>query len=1113
MKKKYRLSRRLGKNVNLRKIWMAMKLTTLLLILTITQILASESYSQATRLSLQLKEVSLKEVLNQIEQESDFFFLYNSKLVDVNRIVNVDAKNQRIDDLLNQLFPEKDVSFIVIDKQIIISPKTSETSFPKQQVRVTGVVLDSMNGDPIIGANIVIEGTTTGVTSDVNGRFSLDLPKSETVILVSFLGYNKERITVKGESNLEIRLVPDITRLEEIIVVGYGSVKKSDLTGSVSSINSKDFGDRQISDIGSLIQGKATGVDVSQGKIRIRGVTTFNNTDPLIVIDGFLGGNLESVSANDIESIEVLKDASSTAIYGSRGANGVILITTKSGKSGAMKVNLNAYSGFSYTPKKLDMLNANQYVDYVLDALENSNQTPSAKLLSPEVRIDAPTKIQDELFRVAHKSEVTLDFSGGSDKATYFFSLGYRHNEGIVIGQKRDYFSLRNKNDFKIRSWLRGGNNIALSYDINKDSEAWAFGFGFPPYYSVRDTSNSWGYTNVNRITDLTDIYNPVPQIVLYHPEQHNLNYQANLWAEIEPVKGLVYRIQGGTTGVFSHFSTWNESYINGGAQYYDNAASQSSSYGFYPLLESYLTYSHKFGKHDVSAMVGNTVQNYAQGGQIAAEGTRYADPSIRNIKLGDSYTLSSSTGSWYAYISYFGRFNYQFNNKYLLTVNIRRDASPRFAPQNRWATFPSIALAWKLSEEKFIKDLNIFDLLKLRVGWGISGNDAIGDFRYVSNVWASDIVYPLGSSQSPQRGATVRDNSSGSIKWESTESKSIGADMAFYQNKLNITVDYFIKNSNDILFPVPRPASLGYGGNDGGDAIVNAASCENKGFEIQAGFRNTIGALNYSVNANYTYSKNNVTSLGLGQPFLSGVSRTDIGNPIGYFYGFVADGIFMTQAELDEANAYAQSKGSAYFQSDITKPGDVRFKDLNSDGHIDYDHDRTNLGSPIPVHNYGLSILLDYKGFDFNVNLQGIAGSSIYNGAYNWYWAGTSMQNQTTYVLDRWRSEDEPGNGLVPRAVNGDPSQNNRPSSLMVSSGNYMKVRQISLGYSIPFALASKIGIEKLRIYTTAYNFFTISKYVGFDPEVGGENLIRGIDSFGIPNPKSLVFGIQLGF
>ncbi len=1092
-----------------KKILRIMRLSVFLLLVSFVQLMANNSYAQKTKLSVDLKNASVESVLLSIENQSSFKFIYNKENVDVDSKVSINVQEKSINEILDILFEKDDINYSFYGNQVILT-KSEGNGQAQQNRTVSGKVTDS-TGAPLPGVSVVAKGTTTGMITDTEGSYSLSNIPENTTLVFSFVGMKTQEILVVGKSTFNVILKEETIGIDEVVTIGYGTVKKSDLTGSVSSVSSKDIGDRVVTDLGSLIQGKVSGVDVAGGRIRIRGVTTFNQTDPIYVIDGFVGGDFGTVNPNDIERIEVLKDASSTAIYGARGANGVVLITTKEGKVGPLKVNVSAYTGIATTPKKLDVLNASQYIDYLEDALKNSGGSIPEKLMTmyPNARKDV-TNWQDEVFRTAHTDEISASFSGGSDKATYFTSIGYKYNESITIGPKDNTLYIRNKNDYNMSKWFHLGNNFAFNYNTNEGAQPniqWLT--QMPQFFPIYDSTNLGGYSVVDRSTGV-DGANPLIS-TLSHPKREALIYQANLWAEIEPLKGLKYRIQAGVRGDFSHNKSWQDAYVVAiGAVAVKNRASEEYNHSFNPLIENTLTYNHLFGKHDISVMVGNSWQNYANGGGIGISAEEFANTEVKNVFLGKSKTIDRQEAWNYAFLSYFGRFNYQFDNKYLLTVNVRSDGSPRFAPTNRWGTFPSVAVAWKMHEEEFIKKLNIFDQLKLRVSWGVSGNDAIGDFRYTSQVWTNGVYYPLGGVTVP--GATIRDNSSPMIKWESTDSKTVGVDMAFLKNSLTVTADYFIKNTNDILFDVPRPSSLGYGLAFGGNAIVNAASCENKGFELLIGSKGKIKDINYTVNANYTYAKNEVTGLGLGQPFLSGVSRTDIGNPIGYFYGYVADGVFMNKSELDAANAIAVAKNWSHYQEAPTGVGDVRFKDINEDGHIT-STDRQMIGNSIPKHLYGLNITLDYRGFDFNVFFQGIAGSDIYYNVHEYMRGGDTNRNQEAYLLDRWISEAKPGNGIVPRAVLGDPNLNNRPSSNMVSSGDYLKLRQLSLGYTIPKNLIASAGLKNARVYANANNLLTISKYHGYDPEVGGDNLHRGIDNLSYPIPRTLIFGVQIGF
>lgn len=1107
-----------------------MRLTAVLLIAACLQVSAN---GNAQNISISQRQTTLEKVFKEIHRQAGYQFFYQDELFRQAKKFDISVKNASIGQVLDLCFKDQPFDYVIEDKIISFRKKAPPTvvltavALPVDTVREISGKITNEKGEPVSSATITVPGTGISMAASSTGTFTIRVPENKNELVITSIGYEETRVIIGRSTTLVIVMKEKTTASDDIVVIGYGVTKKSDLTGSVATVNVKDAGDRQTPDIATLLQGKVTGVEVNAGSIRIRGVTSFNNTDPLVVIDGFLGGNLSTINPNDIESMEVLKDASSTAIYGSRGANGVILVNTKSGKAIPLKVNININSGIATTVKRLNVLNATQYIDYVQEGLINAGQTIPDKLKTPGVRQDI-TNWQDEVLKTGHSNSIDVNLSGGTNKATFYVSLGYKHFDDIIIGPKYDQVAIRIKNDFKLKKWLKVGSNLAFTYRMSKGSAPADVTsmLTMPPYIPVLDSNNYWGYGSIVRATDLGDNGNPVASSRLAHPESNNLEYMANIYADITFFKGLVYHIQTGVTGAFNRFVRWDDKFNDPQGQTVDNKHINSTTYYMDPILESYLTYTRDIGKHAFSLMAGNTWQNFSQFGGITIQGQNYANTDVRNVFSAANSSITNEYTGTYAYESYFGRLNYQFNNKYLLTVNARRDGSPRFAPQHRWGTFPSVAVAWKMHEEKFIDDLNIFDQLKLRASWGISGNDAIGNFRYISQVWTNGVYYPLGTTPALNQGATIKDDASQGIKWESTTSKTLGLDMAFLRNKLTVTAEYFIKNSNDILFAVPRPTSLGYGlFVTGGDAIVNAASCVNKGFELQVGYRNKIGALNYSLDANYTHVNNNVTSLGLGQPYLDNMSRTDIDHPIGYFYGYVADGIFQKQADLNAANESARAAAlkadpsltpaqlsQIYYQLPATSAGDVRFRDLNGDGKISDDKDRTMIGNSIPKHYYGLSVYMDYKGFDLNVFFQGIAGSQLFYNGYQNTRGMLAVKNQETYVLDRWKSEQEPGNGIVPRAILGDPAQNIRNSTLQVESGAYFKLRQLSIGYNLPERSNTKAGFAKCRIYASASNVFTITKYTGYDPEYGGSNLNRGVQWLNFPPARSFSVGLQLG-
>ena len=1104
-----------------------MKLTLLLLFTALLGMHANDSYSQIAKVSLDVENVTIKEIIDNIESHTKFNFIYNTDHVDLQRKQSLQVNKESIYKVLQQLFENTNTIYKVKGTQVILmqAPTGKVTKQPVidrvsvepklVQSTVTGTISD-VDGTPLPGANVIEKGTTNGVQADFDGNFSINVA-DDAILMITFIGFKAVEIPVNGQSVISVVMQEDAAALEEVVIVGYGSVQKSDLTGAVSSISSEDLGDRQATSLAALIQGRAPGVEVSGGKIRIRGITTFNNTDPLIVIDGFLGGDLSTVNPNDIENIEVLKDASSTAIYGSRGANGVILVTTKSGKKGAMEVNVNVWSGIKSTTNRRDVMNADQYIDYVHDALTNANQTITPLLLSDDVRVDR-NDWQDLIFQTGNTSEINVNFSGGSEKATYYAAIGHRTDEGITIGSSSKATYLRNKNTFALKPWLDVSLNTALSYKTLKGANpSFRNVLGYMPYKEIYDENQIGGYTDVDRINDASDISNPLSVPNRVHPETNTLSYQTQLNVKLKPFEGFTYTIQAGLKGNFDRFFQWTDTYVSA-SNVSVNAMAERSSYLYSPIVESFINYNKEIGDHNISGLLGNTWQDGIKGGGIGIGATGYASNEIKLVSVASSPQAPTQSLFIDSRISYFGRLNYDYKSKYLMTVNMRTDASPNFSPTNRWGYFPSLSLAWKINEESFFDDINEISQLKLRAGWGRSGNDAIGQYRYLSSVYSQGVGYPLGVSQQDAPGATVVQNASPEIKWETTESLTVGLDYGLFNNTLTGTIEYFDKQTEDILFAVPSPLSLGYGtGLDGGtidgNAIVNAASVSNKGFEFLITKRGDLGKVSYNVSANYTFMENNVKGLGLGQPFLSGNSRTELGLPIGYFYGYKTDGLFMNQSEIDAANTAAQSSGFDYYQEASTSAGDVRFKDVNGDGRIDGE-DRTMIGNPIPKHIFGLNLGLNTEQFDFNMFWQGAANLDIYDGGYIWNRGGVRIMNQETSVLDRWISESQPGNGIQPRALSGDAVGNTRPSDLQVQDASYFRLKLVSLGYTFGDNLTSKFGMTKLRIYASGENLLTarLTGYDGFDPEIGGENLVRGVSNFTPPTPKTITFGIQVG-
>ena len=1000
-----------------------------------------------------------------------------------------------------------------------------------QQKTVSGKVIDE-SGAPITGATIVVKGTSVGTVTDLDGKFSIGVPAASKVLKVSFIGMKSEEISIGNQTNISVKLNSETIGIDEVVAIGYGSIRKSDLTGSIVTVSSKDFGDRGGTSVGSLIQGKAAGVEVTADKIRVRGVTTMNNTDPLFVIDGFIGGDMGTVHPNDVASIEVLKDASATAIYGARGANGVIIVNTKKGKRGRPQFDFNAFYGVQSPEKLFDMLNAKQYMELLKDIELNGGTKPAdlysySKLFNsdgtfkPAVLKDN-TNWQDQMFRQASTQEYSLSVRGATDLSNYSVNMSYNDTKSIAgTNEWKNYkISFKGEQQAFGGKWIIG-QNVRLQHWANTGVDPDIYGgLRMPPYANVLDPTAIGGHGYVTTTSDLNDAANPVTPLDLNNHYSKGLSLMVNLTSEIKFTDYLSLNSSFGVTGNFSTEKNYFKPYQSGNLVFPDADMAENTNWGYSPKMENYLSFNKTFGNHAISAILGNTVEDGGMSRYMRIYGKGFINDNVQNVTSARDKSITDDNGGHWSYLSYFGRVNYTFNNKYIFQANFRADGSPKFAPSHRWGKFPSVSVGWKMHEEGFMKGISWINQLKLRGSYGITGNDQINDYAYFSSIH-SNVSYAFpsqGLSTINYNGATINTASSPAIKWEEVKNLSFGVDFATLQNKLEMNLDYFHKNTYDILFAVPLPPSLGLNGN----AIVNAASCVNKGIEISATYKDKIGDFSYQIQGNLTYVKNEVTSLGAGIPYnqsqlgeMGTTNRTEVGQPIGYFYGFKVDRVYKTQAEVDADNATAKAKGKDFYNVAATSAGDIRFVDINGDGTID-DNDRTYLGNAIPKFSFGATISLAYKGFDFNTTFTGLSGNSILYGTGYWMEGMVRPFNATTTVLGRWKSESDPGNGKVPRAVKTDPSKNTRMSDRFLYDGSYLRNKLVSIGYTVPKTMVNRISkshLDNLRVYGSVDNLFTITKFPGYNVEVGGDNLGRGTDSGSWPNTRTVRFGVSASF
>jgi len=1114
------------KNVHLRKIWMTMKLTTFLFFLGVMQMMASEAYSQTTKMTLQLSDATVKEVLNRIEEKSEFFFLYNSKLVDVNRKVNVNVKDEKIDEILNSMFQETGVVYTVVDRQIVLTNKTDQVGFmvqngQQQGKNITGKVTDS-SGASLPGVSIVVKGTTTGVITGSNGEYSLlNIPENST-LQFSFVGMKMQEVIVGKNATINVALEEETVQINEVVAIGYGTIKKSDLTGAVASMQGSTLKTQGKSDITSSLQGKVAGVTIESAggnpgsgtRILIRGVGTLGNSAPLYIVDGVPAANINNLSQVDIQSIEVLRDASAAAIYGTRAANGVVLVTTKSGKSGKSIVQASANYGIQTIANKVNVLNAQQWATVSNAAHDAAGLSRLDIAKNPET-LGAGTDWQNAIYRTAAVQQYDLLFSGGNETGNYSASGSYNDQEGIVktTGYKR--YNLRVKSE-TTKGRFKFGETVLITNEktINM-AGGWGGQGGNPvgsaakmiPVFQIYDPTALGGYAGA--YGPVVNVANPVAQLNLENIDRVATNILTNAYGELTIIPGFTYKLNLGYTSIFSTNSDYYKR-LNVGTLFTHptNDISLFKEQNNLLLLENTLNYSHIFGKHSIQALAGYTYQKNKYTYLLSSR-TDLPD-GIKNIDGGAGTSATGGNSTESTLISVLGRAVYSYDNRYLMTASFRRDGSSRFGSTNRYGNFPSIALGWNMSNEKFFEPIaNTLSKFKLRASYGILGNQEIGDYQYSAAI-ASNINYVTGTGQQKWFGSIQTSFASPYIKWETTKTSNFGFDAGLFNDKLSITADYFIKTTNDVLLNQPIPGSAGSASNP----VVNAGKLRNNGIELGFNYTDQLGKLKYNIFGTISAVKNKVLELGTGtqqifggQPTHHGASSTltEAGGPITAFYLIKEEGIFNSQAEVD-----AYQKDGKLIQPNAA-PGDIKFKDANGDGQIN-DQDKVFLGSPFPDFEFGFGFNASLNNFDINVFFQGTKGNKIYNGLRQDLESMSLEFNYSTATLNAWTPENHSN---IPRAVINDPNFNDRTSSRFLEDGSYLRMKTLQLGYTFDSLLKNRLKITSLRAYVSADNLFTITKYSGFNPDIGrtGSIFDRGVDYGHVAYPlaRTISVGIQL--
>lgn len=972
-----------------------------------------------------------------------------------------------------------------------------------QQTNVKGIVKD-VAGNGIPGASIIEKGTANGTTAEFDGSFSLNVSQG-SVIEVSCLSYMTVDVKVDSRSYYEVVLQDDTELLSEVLVIGYGTIRKSDLTGAVSAVSSEKLKDSPASNLGQALQGKVAGVQIidsgtpgSNVNIKIRGLGSINNCDPLVVIDGVptdLG--LASLNTNDIERIDVLKDASAAAIYGSRGANGVVMITTKRGSEGKGRIAVSASTSFQNAHNVPEMLNAAQYAALSNEMMAASGRNSNPEWVDPET-LGAGTDWIDEMLGTGFTQNYSVSYSGGNDKAHYYVSGGFYDQSGIVKNVGYRKFTFQSNSDAQVFKWLKFTNNITFSAD-NKTAGEYSIAniMSALPVFGVKDENGDWTGPEGN-----SDWYgstrNPAGVNAVNKSTTKGYNILANISAEISFTKWLKFKSTFGYdakfwfTDSFTPKFDWKPTPVEQSSRY------KSDNKSFTYLWDNYFLFDHTFArKHHLGIMAGTSAQ-WNRFDYLNAQKNVFMFDSIHEMDNGqEMYAIGGNETEW-SLMSLMARVNYSYADRYLITATIRHDGSSRFGANNRWGTFPSVSVAWRPSKENWFPENKAVNDLKIRAGYGVTGSQAsVGNYGYLAAY--DTAVYSFGTAGKEQSTLFARTLSNPSLHWEEVAQTNVGIDIAFLDSRIQFSVDGYLKDTRDMLVKASIPITSGF--EDTSTTYTNAGKVRNHGVEMSLHTVNFAGKFNWQTDINATYNRNRIIDLNSDVPsYINQIKNSYVtmlanGYPINVFYGYVTDGIFQNE---NEVAAHADQPGA--------EPGDIRYRDLNNDGVIN-DSDRTVIGNPNPTWLFSMNNTLEWNGLELSIYLQGVAGNKIYNANNIDNTGMAAALNQTTAVLKRWTGEGT--SNTMPRAVFGDPNQNCRVSDRFVEDGSYLRVKNITLAYSFPKKWMERIHLEGIRLALSCDNVATITKYSGFDPEVS----INGIDASLYPIPRTFSIGLNVNF
>ncbi|MDR0429266.1 MAG: TonB-dependent receptor [Tannerellaceae bacterium] len=1106
-----------------------MRCLILFMILGTLQSLANATYSQSVKFNLHMENASIEEILSTIEKESQFYFTYSVKEIDAKRNTSINAENVSIEEVLGQLFVNGEIKYVIRDKHIALyhSGKSGIRSLFQQQrtLSVSGNVKDNA-GQPILGGTVVLKGTSTGTATDFDGNYTIHNIPEDGVLIFSYIGMQTQEVKVNGRSVIHVTLQEDAIGLDEVIAIGYGYQRKRDLTGSIATVSADDMVmGGTVSNAAQALQGKTAGVQVNQTSkapggtisVRVRGNNSISSTnDPLYVVDGFPSSEGLNINPNDIESMQILKDASATAIYGARGANGVVLITTKRGKTGENKISYSGYMGVQKVNNPFDMMNAKDYMNManaLFQEIEGQAGITNGAYTSSQLESNVNTDWIDVCTRLGLVQDHNIQFRGGSEKTKVLTSLGYFNQDGVLKNTNFSRISGRVNVDQTINDYIKAGASIFAhreksNYQLYSgnivNSNVLLSILEYDPTVLPYNTDGSYGRVPGGRGD------NPLANLLERKNDQTNDKLNGSAFVEIEPVTGLKGKVNAGVEilhnfrGSYLPASTYQGGIDNGVASTYDYTGTRQ-------LLETLLTYHKTFNTfHDFSGMLGYSYEKFAgEYRRMSAKDFSTDLFSYNNMGAAAKYTEIASNKIENLLVSFFGRVNYTYKDKYMLTFTVRRDGSSRFGMNNHWGTFPSGSLAWRLGDEEFIRNLNVFSSLKLRGGYGVTGNERIGDYASYALMSNTHLTFDgVNTSSGTHMNQSNPENSK--LKWETTKQWNVGVDMGFIDNRLSVSIDGYIKKTDDLLLQVSLPIYSGFT-----IGQQNVGSIENKGIELDLTSYNFVGKdFTWNTKFNIAWNKNKVLDLGTGGDIYI-TSSKPMGSVSEEVYAVVREGESLGSLFGYKYMGVLQ-QGESYAPQPNSKPGDPKFEDVNNDGTID-SKDRTIIGHANPDFIYGLTNNFGWKNFDLSIFFQGTIGNDLFNmQRINMEW------NRSIDALNRWTTNntntDVPRNGFYYITSGGGFTNDH-----FIENASYLRLKNLTLGYTIPF----KKVVSSCRIYFSAENLFTVTGYSGWDPEVDTKaydasanngsmqtaNAGAGLDFNSYPSMRTYTFGLNVTF